>query len=244
MAFTEEIKKAIDEYCLRDLSKDDWYEKEFNFIKDTTLKNRIVCEFKNVRYIYKIFEGLAAKDELYLAEVRLQILMYASIYEAVIHYLLFEEYYKNNEKVKDLLIQKVNKPFDIPTEKQAILESHLSHDGKQVIPYFSTTQKRDITKIRFDEKCKLAFELGILSEIPEQSEHPSSIINSEDCKDIPMFCAELIRIYEIRNAIHIHAELKKDIDYQIELSKVAYRRMMPFISQIKSKLIKDGLYNE
>lgn len=244
MAFTEEIKKAIDEYCCRDLNNDEWYEKQFDFIKDATLKNRIACEFKNVRYIYKIFEGLSAKDELYLAEVRLQILMYASIYEAVIHYLLFEEYYKNEEKVKDLLVQKVNKPFCIPPKQQTELESLLSHDGKQIIPYFSTTQKRDITKIRFDEKCKLAFELGILAEIPKQSEHPSSIVEAEDCQDMPMFCAELIRIYEIRNAIHIHAEIKKDIDYQIELSKVAYRRMQPFIAQIKSKLIADGLYSE
>lgn len=244
MAFTEEIKKAIDEYCCRDLNNDEQYEKQFDFIKDATLKNRIACEFKNVRYIYKIFEGLSAKDELYLAEVRLQILMYASIYEAVIHYLLFEEYYKNEEKVKDLLLQKVNKPFCIPPKQQTELESLLSHDGKHIIPYFSTTQKRDITKIRFDEKCKLAFDLGILAEIPEQSEHPSSIVAAEDCQDMPMFCAELIRIYEIRNAIHIHAELKKDIDYHIELSKVAYRRMQPFIAQIKAKLTADGLYSE
>ena len=244
MAFTEEIKKAIDEYCCRDLNNDEWYEKQFDFIKDATLKNRIVCEFKNVRYIYKIFEGLSAKDELYLAEVRLQILMYASIYEAVIHYLLFEEYYKDKEQVKNSLIQTVHKPFDIPTAKQAILESHLSHDGKRIIPHFETKKKRDITKIRFEEKCKLAFELGLLTEIPEQSETPSTIVTSEDCQDMPMFCAELIRIYEIRNAIHIHAELKKDIDYHIEISKVAYRRMQPFVAQIKARLRADGFYSE
>ena len=39
---------------------------------------------------------------------------------------------------------------------------------------------------------------------------------------MPPFCDELIRIYEVRNAIHLHAELKKEIDYHLALSKIAY----------------------
>ena len=44
----------------------------------------------------------------------MQILMYASIYEAIIHYVLFDEYYQNTQEVKDLLIHKVTKRIDIP----------------------------------------------------------------------------------------------------------------------------------
>ena len=62
----------------------------------------------------------------------------------------------------------------------------------------------------------------------------------KDVDDMPVFCAELIRIYEIRNAIHIQAELKKQIEYHLLLSKIAYRRMQPFLEQIKNKLFKDG----
>lgn len=47
---------------------------------------------------------------------------------------------------------------------------------------------------------------------------------------------ELIEIYEARNAIHIHAEIRKSLDYQLELSKNAYRRMRPFIDQIRHNL--------
>ena len=54
-------------------------------------------------------------------------------------------------------------------------------------------------------------------------------------------CEDLIKIYELRNAIHIHAELKKDIDYHLYMSKLAYKRMKPFIEQIKRKLKQDNM---
>lgn len=241
MPFDQEIKDSIISYCLRDLPNDNWYENAFDFVKDDILRKRLISEFKNARFFYKIFEGLAAEDELLLAEVKMQVLMYASIYEAIIHYVLFDEYYKNDINVKNLLTQKVNKPFSIKPEQLVILEKNLSHDGKKVIPYYETSQKRDITKIRFDEKCKVAFQLGILSEIPKQQETTADILSDIKCiPDMPIFYSELVRIYEVRNAIHLHAELKKEIEYHLALSKIAYRRMRPFLSQIKSKLITDG----
>ena len=178
-----------------------------------------------------MFEGLAAEDELLLAEVKMQVLMYASIFEATIHYVLFDQYYKNTPIVQNLLTQKVNKPFSIPTSQLSAINKLLFHDGKTIIPYFETT-----------EKCIAAFQLGILTGIPEQNDPTADILS--DIKQIagmPPFCAELIRIYEVRNAIHLHAELKKEIDYHLALSKIAYRRMQPFLNQIRTKLNTDGL---
>ena len=117
MPFGESLKKDVLAYCVRDLPNDKWYQDKFCFIKSEELKNRLIAEFKNVRLIYKIFEGLSAEDELLLAEVRMQILMYASIYEAIIHYVLFDEYYKENPQVKKLLVQKTRKQFYIPKDK-------------------------------------------------------------------------------------------------------------------------------
>ena len=242
MPFEEEIRDNILAYCTRDLPNDRWYENAFDFVKDSSLNARLISEFKNARFIYKMFEGLAAEDELLLAEVKMQVLMYASIYEATIHYVLFDQYYKNTPIVQNLLIQKVNKPFSIPTKQLSSISKQLSHDGKTIIPYFETLQKRDITKVRFDEKCIAAFRLGILTEIPEQNVSTADILpNIKRIAGMPTFCSELIRIYEVRNAIHLHAELKKEIDYHLALSKIAYRRMQPFLNQIKAKLNADGL---
>ena len=242
MPFDEGMKNSIITYCTRDLPNDKWYEDSFDFVKDSALKARLICEFKNARFIYKVFEGLAASDELLLAEVRMQVLMYASIYEATLHYVLFDEYYKDNPRVKGLLTQQVNKPFSIPSKQLTAINAVLVHDGKTIIPYFQTSQKREIEKIRFDEKCKTAFELGLLTEITEQSEQSADIL--PDIKNIdgmPTFCSELIRIYEVRNAIHLQAEIKKEIEYHLQLSKIAYRRMQPFLEQIKHKLEQDKL---
>ena len=52
--------------------------------------------------------------------------------------------------------------------------------------------------------------------------------------------SELIEIYSYRNGIHIIAEQRKHINYELDLSKRAYRRMRPFIDQLKEKLRQDG----
>ena len=88
MAFSEELKKEIEEYCNNHLAPDFWYENEFSFIKDADLKKRIIAEFKAIRFAYKLYEGIEATDENLMFEVRNQILAYASIYEAVIENIL------------------------------------------------------------------------------------------------------------------------------------------------------------
>lgn len=238
MSFKPEIQEYINEYCKKHLPDEEWLEKQFDFIKNINLKNRIIIEFKNARYIYKLFEGLNATDELLLAEVRLQILMYASIYETIIHYVIFDEYYKDEQIVKDLLTENRNKPYCIPPQSLNKISTELHHDGKDIIPCFKTKVKRDITKVRFEEKCGVAKELGILHDIELQD----TKIDEDTGEQIDKIylCDELNSIYEVRNAIHIHAELKKSIEYHLSMSKLAYKRMEPFIFQIKEKLKKDN----
>ena len=82
------------------------------------------------------------------------------------------------------------------------------------------------------DKCKTAEEIGLLH----------SFINNDGIEiDLT---SEIIEIYGYRNAIHLVAEQRKGIEYELELSKRAYRRMRPFIDQIKAKLKidKKGIY--
>lgn len=88
-------------------------------------------------------------------------------------------------------------------------------------------RKKDDSQIRFDDKCKTAEKLGLISKIVNKD---GTII------DLPL---ELIEIYGYRNAIHLAAELRKGIEYELDLSKIAYKRMRPFVDQIKSKLKDD-----
>ncbi|HEM3584516.1 TPA: hypothetical protein U1B95_001987, partial [Streptococcus suis] len=78
-------------------------------------------------------------------------------------------------------------------------------------------------------KCRAAEELNIISKIYQKG--------NKVVADLP---SDIIEIYEYRNAIHLIAEQRKNIDYELELSQRAYRRMKPFIEQIKDRLITDN----
>ena len=206
MPLAKEIKDAVYLYCNNHLADEAWYNEEFEFIEDEPLRKRLVEEFKGIRFAYKLYEGIEAKDENLIFEIRHQIFSYATIYEAVIHSVLYT-YYKDTPEFHKLQYHVVPARIDIPEAKLA-------------------------AQIRFDDQCKTAEEIGLLH----------SFIN-KDGIEIDL-TSEIIEIYGYRNAIHLVAEQRKGIEYELELSKRAYRRMRPFIDQIKAKLKidKKGIY--
>jgi hypothetical protein len=227
MAFSEELKQEIEIYCNNHLPENSWYENEFSFIQDNNLRDRIIAEFKSVRFAYKLYEGIEATEENYMFEVRNQILAYASIYEVVIEYVL-STYYSSTPQYDELMHHVIPIPISIPQKKQQMLQDALSHDGKKIVPYYFDKRKKEKPQVRFDDKCKTAERLGLIHKF-------KSDIGDEI--DLP---SEIIKIYSYRNGIHISAEQRKGIKYELELSKKAYRRMRPFIDQIKERLSKDG----
>jgi hypothetical protein len=219
MAFDPEIKSAIDKYAAAHIASITWHLNFFSFIKNQKLATRLGEEFYSARVLYKILTGLQAKDWMLRAQIRNQIFSYASIYEAVVHHLLFDVL-AGDPRVISLTEFPTKKLISIPKKHDAVLQKYLSHDGKKVIPTFETTGHTDESKVRFDRKAECAFELGFIKK---------------------HLCADLIEIYEARNAIHIHAEIKKSLDYQIDLSKKAYRRLNPFKSQVVTRLNSLGI---
>lgn len=99
----------------------------------------------------------------------------------------------------------------MPQNRMSVLQAHLEHDGKQIVPTYEAIGKTEETKVRFDKKAECAAELGIIEEW---------------LKD------DLVEFYEARNAIHIHAEIRKTLAYELDLSRLAYFRMQPFKEQI------------
>lgn len=230
MAFTQKTQEEILEYCTNHLPGDLWYENEFDFIKDNHLRERIIQEFKAIRFAYKLYEGIAAKEENLIFEVRNQILAYASIYEAVIENVL-TTYYEDSKEYDNLIHHTVPVPIDIPLHKKEKIKKALEHDGSEVATFIYKRKKKEQPQVRFDDKCKTAKEIGLIH----------SVIGSDGKEiDLPN---EIIEIYSFRNGIHLIAEQRKGIQYELELSKKAYRRMRPFVDQIKEKLTKDGKYS-
>ncbi|MEE1034000.1 MAG: hypothetical protein U0L06_05490, partial [Agathobacter sp.] len=194
---------------------------------DIELKKRIIAEFKAIRFAYKLYEGIEASDENLMFEVRNQILAYASIYEAVIENVL-NTYYSNTDEFDSLIHHTIPIKVSIPQNKQNILQDILSHDGKEIVPFYYARKEKEKPQIRFDDKCRTAEKIGLI--------HKFFNTDGEEV-DLP---SEIIEIYSYRNGIHIIAEKRKGINYELELSRKAYRRMRPFIDQLKERLVSDG----
>ncbi|KEI98212.1 hypothetical protein [Clostridium botulinum] len=215
MAFSIELKEQIQEYVYGHLPAEDWYDENFYpFIKDTTLRERLIVEFKNGRIIYKIFEGLQAEDELLLAQVKTQVIMYVSIQEAVINYILFG-LLEDKKDVQDLLFQERLIQIMIPNKKIEKLKNELIHDGKEILTYYKDKKPVDKTKIRYDQKVNACYKLRLI-----------------DLK----LKEDLIKLYEYRNTVHLEAELKKNLDYNLEMGFLAYRRVEGLSMQLKESL--------
>lgn len=227
MAFSEKIKKEIEDYCNNHLATDLWYENEFSFIRDVELRNRIIAEFKAIRFAYKLYEGIGATGANLIFEVRNQIFAYASIYEAIIESVL-TTYYSDTIEFDSLMHHIIPIKVSIPQNKNAKLQDILSHNGKEIVPFYYERKEKEKPQVRFDAKCRTAESLGLIHKF----------VNKKGKEiDLP---SELIEIYSYRNGIHIIAEQRKGISYELDLSKRAYYRMRPFIDQLKEKLWQDG----
>ncbi|MBQ7504947.1 MAG: hypothetical protein IJT79_06505 [Ruminococcus sp.] len=227
MPFKESLKNAIYDYCNNHLADEDWYNEEFEFIEDVALRKRIIEEFKGIRFAYKLYEGLEAKDENLVFEVRHQIFAYATIYEAIIHYVLYT-YYKDTQEFHKIQFHTVPTRMSFCEQQMTSVKTILSQQNEQIYIYHNQERKKDETQVRFDEKCKAAETLGLIKKI---------VTDKGEVIDLP---SEIVEIYGYRNAIHLVAEQRKGIQYELELSKIAYRRMRPFIDQVKSGLKRDN----
>lgn len=218
MAFKFEISDYIYKYCNSDLPDDEWYEENFfPFIKkkDNDIWNRLVIEHRNARTIYKIFEGLQAENELLLAQIKTQIIMYVSIQEEVINYILFKLYDETNQVVFELTHREILTRISIPETSMEKLKKELNHDNKDIIPCYYKQKKVKKNTIKYENKVKALVKL--------------ELIDND-------FASDLITLYEFRNTVHLEAEMKKGFDYNLKIAKLAYRRVEGLSINLSKKI--------
>lgn len=217
MPFPDEVQKSIRKYVYGHLPDDSWYDAHFYpFIQDDALRDRLIIEFKNARVIYKIFEGLQAEKELLLAQIKTQVVMYVSIQEAAISYVLFK-LLQDEAPVQKLLFQDRPIKISIPGNKLEELQSALCHDGKKIMTYYKEKKEVDKTKIRFDQKVNACFDLGLIDSALKE---------------------DLIKLYEYRNTVHLEAELHKNLNYSLEMGKLAFKRVEGLSIQLAKSIKK------
>jgi hypothetical protein len=217
MPFSKSVQASISQYIENYTGDASFYSEYFWFISDPDLRTRLEEEFKSARYVYKLLEGMEAKDWLLTAEVRIQILLYASIYEAVLHHVLLQDY-KDTDPVKRITTYEARTKINIPNAiKQKIVDDYAP--AGEIAVYQLKSAPIDERKIVFEEKAKVALELGLIDQAIYEV---------------------VVGVYSLRNAIHLHAELRRNIAYEIETAKGAYWHLQGFCRRIADRMVKDG----
>lgn len=223
MAFPTELKKEVENYMNKHHPNKAWWEQYFDiqFVSDIDLAERLVKEMMAIRTVYQLLEWLRAKNELLRVQTKIQIITYASIYEAVLHQVIFRTVLNLTPEVKMLLSKEkyVNRSLPQP-------HKNLVHKGETIYTMAKVASSRDERYIKFEEILLTAKKLNLID---------------KELYD------DLLEIYNLRNAIHIHAEIAKGVNYQLEISKKAHKLLKPFKGQIidglkKNKVI-DRKYN-
>jgi hypothetical protein len=152
MPFAPTIRETVDTYARQDLPGDlDHHIQFFSFLKDDPeLMRRVGEEYYSARYLYKLWEGLRIEDPwAQRAQVQLQVQQYASIYEACVHHLLFEQC-KDRAEVQALLHAHTRRPWSVATDIQRRLDTASASLGEKIVPTVERTEKLPDTKVRFD----------------------------------------------------------------------------------------------
>ncbi|MBP1614202.1 MAG: hypothetical protein H6Q13_1650 [Bacteroidetes bacterium] len=223
MAFPAKLKQEVEEYINKHHPNQKWWEQYFDnaFVNDQELSTRLVQEMMSIRTVYQLLEGLRAKDELLRAQTKIQIITYASIYEAVLHHILFKTDLIKNQEVKKLLTKTKYVKRSLPDPYK-----NIAHNGEIIYTMAEVPITRDERYIKFEDILSAAKTINLIN---------------------PDLFDSLLELYNLRNAIHLQAEIAKGVDYQLEISKKAHGLLKPFKRQIidglKFHKIVDRKYN-
>jgi hypothetical protein len=212
MPLLETQREAIRSYCLNDLPGDVlWHTDQFSFVSDAELQKRLGRAFYAARYIAKLMEALLADGDEAHAFVKFQIMQYASIYEAVISYMLWSRY-KEHPEVKALETHRAYKPVAALGNKTSMM-----YGDERLFTCVYREAKTPRNSIPFRDKVDCAVRIGF--------------VNAAYAEDIK-------HIYELRNLAHIETEAEKQIEVEIEQAKKSYWRVKPFLEKIAEFIVE------
>lgn len=212
MPLEQGLRDQIIDYCKRDLPGDiNWHIEQFDFIDNHQLRNKVGRAFYSARFISKLMEGLFVSGNDMHSFVKFQIIQYASIYEAVTTYLLWNKFLEHPEVIA-LQTHKAYKPVS------ALGHSvNFTYDGAKLFTCVYKDTKTLKSSIPFKDKVDCAVRIGFID---------SSY--SEDIKNL----------FALRNLAHLEGEAERQVEMELEDSKKGYWRIKPFIDKIKEFLEK------
>jgi uncharacterized protein (UPF0332 family) len=210
MPLEQELRDKILAYCIRDLPGDlAWHIDQFNFVMDLELRTSLGRAYYSARYVAKLMEALQPEKGFVHPFIKFQIIQYASIYEAVVAYLLWTEF-ADHPEVKKLQTHKAYKPISALGGL-----TKMTYEDKELFTCLYKDSKTQRTAIPFKDKVDCAVRLGLIDEA---------------------YSGDIKKTYDLRNLAHLEAEAERQIEVELEEAKTGYWRMKPFLERIISVL--------
>lgn len=210
-----QIATAVVNYCNKDLVPDadydaeeqfesEWFESYFDFLGDENLKKHLGTAFYQARFMYKLMSALRLPKAKHQGIVKFQIIQYASIYEAILDYIIERDF-------KDEIMTKYADTVYslVPALSK---DTKVTYKGNTVYSCRKTTKKKSIKSLRIDWRTDFAVEKGIIT---------------EDIKN------RICSLYDLRNNVHILKATKNNYFPQIKQSRDAFELMEEFVAQVK-----------
>ncbi|ARO22194.1 hypothetical protein CO659_22120 [Rhizobium sp. S9] len=218
MPLNAELRDKVLSYSDQYLPSAEQVGRYFDFIDKIELRAMLASEFLAARYIYKLGEALNVSDQKLAAHAKFQIVQYASIYEAVIVYILWSKFASSDEVTAIEYYSAFRKATSVPKDI-----SITTANDEEVFLCIETRRKNTQHSIKFDDKVDAAVSIGFVDQ---------------------KLGEEIKEFYRLRNGIHIENALKNEINYELQQSLLAYRRIKPFTIGVREFLRSGTLPEE
>jgi hypothetical protein len=213
MPLEPELRDRISVYCQKDLPGDlQWHIDQVDFLDDAELRQRVGRAFYSARYVSKLLEALYLSGDQAHALVKFQVTQYASIFEAVISFLLFKRYAANAEVIRLQTHRALRRVAALGHL------TNITYGDEVVYTCVERDAKTTTSSISFGDKVDCAVRIGF--------------VDSAYADDIK-------RIYQLRNLLHIENEADKKIEVEISDARQGYWRMKPFLETVKRHIAEE-----
>lgn len=206
------IAQYIKDFCTKDIGSYTSHLEMFNFIEEEELQKRIAMEFYIARYIAKLQIALkltTGSFELF-GFLKMQLVQYGGIFEAIITYLLKEKYIEN-DAVKSICKKTEYKIAHIFPSGISVKQG----DAELFLCSKKESETDKLEYIKLEDKLKAAVKIGLISD-----EIKIAVLDT----------------YELRSSVHIQTAVKKTIEFEIKHCRDAFYTLIDFLKQIRTFL--------
>lgn len=217
MPLKKSLRQPVVDYILRDIAPGkapaqkpmDWFLDRFSFVDNVTLQKHLAEAFYQARLNEKTREALGLKKDFNNVFVKTQIVLYASIYEALIDHAL--EKNKTSETVSALLKQEFYSPVAALSGASELTFKDADATHK-VVTCKKKTRTQQLKEIQFKDRLAAAISIGFVQAVNQQ---------------------ELEALYTSRNKIHILAAAADDFKPDGQQSSKAFQNLFAFLEHAK-----------